>query len=113
MKSNDLSRPTRNLLGRLKVSDYVLPNWSTGQPPFLAGAAFFNGRAMDVRAYTRQELDFFAKLLGDAHDLTLAQNLNLPIPLLANRLFEAASTGERDPDILTGRMLAAANSSGL
>jgi hypothetical protein len=57
---------------------------------------------MDVSGYTTEDLDIFRKVL----DRALAEaDSDMPVELMARRLFVAARSGERDPDRLLALVL--------
>jgi hypothetical protein len=61
---------------------------------------------MDVSGYTADDLDIFRKVL----DRAIAEaDTDMPVELMARRLFVAARTGERDPDRLVALLLGRAS----
>ena len=57
---------------------------------------------MNVSGYTTEELEIFKKVL----DRAIAEaNFDVPIELMARRLFVIARTGERDQDRLVSAVL--------
>lgn len=57
---------------------------------------------MDVSGYTADDLDIFRKVLDRA---VSEADTDMPVELMARRLFVAARTGERDPDRLVALVL--------
>ncbi|MBN8911249.1 MAG: hypothetical protein J0H65_04150 [Rhizobiales bacterium] len=57
---------------------------------------------MDVSGYTADDLEIFRKVLDRA---TAEAETDMPVELMARRLFVAARTGERDPARLVAMVL--------
>jgi hypothetical protein len=57
---------------------------------------------MDVSGYTTDDLDVFRKVLDRA---VAEADVDIPIELMARRLFVAARSGERDPERLVATVL--------
>lgn len=57
---------------------------------------------MNVSGYTSDELEIFRKVLDQA---VAEADLDIPVELMARRLFVVARTGERDPDRLVAAVL--------
>lgn len=57
---------------------------------------------MDVSGYTTDDLDIFRKVLDRA---VAEADIDMPVELMARRLFVAARTGERDPARLVALVL--------
>lgn len=57
---------------------------------------------MDVSGYTTDDLDIFRKVLDRA---VAEADTDMPVELMARRLFVAARTGERDPTRLVALVL--------
>ncbi|MCC7252435.1 hypothetical protein [Hyphomicrobium sp.] len=57
---------------------------------------------MDVSGYTTDDLDIFRRVL----DRAIAEaGVDIPVELMARRLFVVARSGERDPDRLVAAVL--------
>lgn len=57
---------------------------------------------MDVSGYTTDDLDIFRKVLDRA---VAEADADIPVELMARRLFVIARTGERDPERLVAAVL--------
>lgn len=57
---------------------------------------------MDVSGYTADDLDVFRKVLDQA---VAEADTDMPVELMARRLFVAARDGERNPDRLVAAVL--------
>lgn len=57
---------------------------------------------MDVSGYTAEDLDVFRKVLDRA---VAEAHIDMPVELMARRLFVAARGGERDPARLVAMVL--------
>ena len=57
---------------------------------------------MDVSGYTAHDLDVFRKVLDRA---VAEADVDIPVELMARRLFVVARTGERDPERLVASVL--------
>lgn len=57
---------------------------------------------MDVSGYTTADLEIFRKVLDKA---VAESDFDIPVELLARRLFVMARNGERDPDRLVDAVL--------
>jgi hypothetical protein len=52
---------------------------------------------MKLTDYSREELNVFASVLDAASNEAALKGIELPVGIMARRLFDAADKGERDP----------------
>ena len=60
---------------------------------------------MQVGGYTSDELKLFHRVLDAAMGEAVSRDLRLPLHTMTQRLFDAAITGERDPERLKAAIL--------